>query len=53
MSIFGVHGGGVILFDEMQPKIVKYVPSGVKLNDNALKIEKNASGDLMGTIRRK
>ena len=64
MSIFGVHGGGVMLFDEMQPKIVKYVPSGVKLNGNALKIEKNAknhtfwefrslSGDLMGMIRRK
>ena len=53
-----------MLFDEMQPKIVKFVPSGVKLNGNDLKIEKmqknhifeefrSLSGDLMGIIRRK
>ena len=39
-----------MLFDEMQPKIVKYVPSGVKLNDNALKIEKNAKNHTFGGI---
>ena len=40
-----------MLFDEMQPKIVKYVPSGVKLNDNALKIEKNAKNHTFGGIQ--
>ena len=40
--IFGVRVGHVVLFDEMQTKIGKLVPSGGNRNGNDQKIGKNA-----------
>ena len=40
MLIFGVHVGQFGLFDEMQLKILKSVPSGGNRNGNDQKIEK-------------